>query len=261
MFIEEKPAFVRVSEPDAPLDCVWEGASDHIGPTETVTPLVDRLSGTTTCAQIALCAGVLLWGTWRLRGLTQVEHNLELAEAAFAYCVDWRYVDVDAGPKGRAPHQPPEQSAMMQLNRFMRAALSRDHFWDSFFQPVFETFHSANIVHHILKPEDRPGFDRWLDHGAERIKLHFPKPADEYREYETFDSDEAYNEFVAPHRGIAVPPQLLNPDFDFDPHQRTKLMAEFLVGLNPDKNRYLRKPEAMLELGFAGMPYQLGDRS
>lgn len=82
------PGYIPPSIIGAPLDFRWEGARDHIGPTETVTPLLDMLASTTMTAQIAMCAGVLTWGAWRLKGETEVEHNFELVEAAFAYMID-----------------------------------------------------------------------------------------------------------------------------------------------------------------------------
>jgi len=54
-----------------------------------------------------------------------------------------------------------------------------------------------------------------------------------------------------------VPPQLLDPTFDYHPDQREALVAGFLANLDPAHNRYLRTPEAMLDLGFTGTPYRL----
>lgn len=253
-----RPDFIPASIVGAPLDFLWEGAQAHIGPVEVVTPLMKRLGQGTGLAQVALCAGVLLWLTWRLREATEVDHNLELAEAAFAYCVDWRYIDVDAGPKGKAPEQPPALSAAKKVNSLMRRALNHETYWNSFYQPVGETFHSANIVNHILPRATQRVFEGWLLALADRVKTHFPRPSIEYREYSTFESEVAYDEFVAPMRGVAPPPQILDPSFAYEPQQRDRLLSEFLAELDPKRNRYLRTPEAMLELGFTGTPYKLG---
>jgi hypothetical protein len=249
------PSYVPPSIVGAPLNFHWEGASDHIGPVETVTPLLDLLAGTTTTAQIAMCAGILSWGAWRLKGHVEVEHNFELAEAAFAYVVDWRYVDRDAGPRGKAPDQPPALSAMKQLNRFMRLGLNQDKYWDSYFQPVWETFHSAHIVRHILPNAMRSDFESWLATLVGRIKSHWAKPDEEFRRKDTFPNAKEREQFISRHRGRPVPREILDPRFEYQEEDSPRLIGEFLARLNPQTNRYLRSPENMLALGFEGVPY------
>jgi hypothetical protein len=56
---------------------------------------------------------------------------------------------------------------------------------------------------------------------------------------------------------VAVADQLLDPDAACQPQQREELLAEFLAGLDPARNRYLRTPDAMKALGFTGTPYRL----
>jgi hypothetical protein len=253
----EIPSFVPPTIVDAPIDCKWGGAQEHIGPTETVTPLLLNLGRGNGLAQVAMCAGILLWLTWRLKTLTEVDHNLELAEAAFAYTIDWRYVNVDAGPKGKAPDQPPAVSAAKKVNSFMRRALDHEAHWHSFYTPVDSTFHSSHVVQHIMPKERRIDFERWLRAVSDRMHQYFPLPNIPQRDFETFESKAAYIEYCIPRRGIAVPPQLLDPSFDYQPSQREALLAEFLAQLDRGRNRYLRSPEDMLELGFVGTPYKL----
>ena len=112
MNLYERPSFIPASIVDAPIAFTWEGAQAHIGPVEMVTPLMKSLGQGTGLAQVAQCAGVLLWATWRLKKAANVDHNLELAEAAFAYGVDWRYIDRKAGPWQRGPMTPPWQPVL-----------------------------------------------------------------------------------------------------------------------------------------------------
>jgi hypothetical protein len=112
-------------------------------------------------------------------------------------------------------------------------------------------------VHHILPKSPRAAFDDWLVAVADRAHEFFPLPDLPYREYDTSEDDDAYNDYVAPRRGLAVPPQLLDPDAACQPQQREELLAEFLAGLDPARNRYLRTPDAMKALGFTGAPYRL----
>ncbi|MCE1174553.1 MAG: hypothetical protein LWW77_08110 [Propionibacteriales bacterium] len=253
----ERPDFIPADVVGAPIDCEWKGAQAHIGPVETLDPQLIRLGRATASAQVAMTAGILLWLTWRLKPLTEVDHNLELAEAAFAYTIDWRYLDVDAGPKGKAPDQPPELSAAKKVNSLMRQAVDADSYWNSFFTPVDKTFHSARVTRYILPKPHKVKFGAWLNELSERTYQHFPLPDLPQRDIREFESREACYAYRAPRRGVAIPPQLLDPSFDYQPEQREDLLREFLAGLDRSRNRYLRSPEAMRELGFVGEPYTL----
>ena len=253
----ERPNFIPEDLINLPSEFPWSGAQAHVGAVETLTPQLKMLGRCTGQAQIALCAGVLLWSAWRLKKSAEVDHNLELAEAAFAYTFDWRYVDVEAGPKGEVPDQPPALSASKKINSLMCQAMDYDRNWHSFYTQVGSTDHSANIIRYTLSEKHKKTFKVWLDSVAERAHRYFPLPNIEYRKFQTFSTEDAYNEFVAPRRGGAVPPQLIDPAFDYKPEDQEKYLAEFLENLNLNKNRYLRQPEEMIALGFTGIPYKL----
>jgi hypothetical protein len=251
------PSFIPAEIVDAPIDCKWESAREHIGPTETVTPLLKNLGRGNGLAQVAMCAGILLWLTWRLKSLTkEAGQSLELAEAAFAYTVDWRYVDLEAGTNWEAPDQPPADSATMKVNNFIFDTLDHDAHWSSFYTPVGSTFHTSHIVQHVIPKAHRRDFEQWLAAVSDRMAQHFPLPDLPERDFDSFDTEEEYDAYCAPRRGVAVPPQLLDPSFGYDPFQREKLVEQFLQGLDRSRNRFLRSPEAMLELGFVGTPYK-----
>jgi hypothetical protein len=251
------PSFIPAAIVDAPIDCAWEGAQAHIGPTETVTPLLLNLGRGNGLAQVAMCAGILLWLTWRLKTLADVSQNLELAEAAFAYTVDWRYLDLAAGANHQPPDQPPEKSATMKVTNFMFSTLNQKKQWHSFYTPVDSTFHSSHVVQHLMPKAHRRDFEGWLATVSDRMAKHFSLPDIPRREFNTFESKAAYVEYCAPRRGVAVPPQLLDPAFHYDPSQREALLKQFLAQLDRSRNRYLRSPQAMLDLGFEGTPYEL----
>jgi hypothetical protein len=257
MVSKHAPDYIPVSIVGAPLDFKWGGASEHIGPTETMTPLLDRLAGTTTTGQIAMCAGILTWGAWRFHGHLDVGCYLELADAAFAYMIDWRYLNTDITSQRRAPDQPPPVSAMMQLNLFMFRALSRQEFWDSYYQPVRETFHSTHIVRHVVPKTERATFDTWLDQLVDRIKAHWAKPDEAFRKKSTFASPLEREQFIARHRGLPVPQQILDPAFVYVEADRPQLLNDFLSRLQDSGNRYLHPATQMLQLGFQGTPYRV----
>jgi hypothetical protein len=54
-----------------------------------------------------------------------------------------------------------------------------------------------------------------------------------------------------------VPREAFDPDANYQPEQRRELLSKFLSGLEPTKNPYLRCPEEMKAMGFAGTPYQV----
>jgi hypothetical protein len=206
----------------------------------------------TTCATITLEAGILLWAAARLRGHTDIRDALDLTEAAFAYQIDFRYVDV--GSRREVPEQPAALSALAQVMRYTRLSLDPSRYWHDYYQPAREAFHSAHLVRHILPRSAQSEFAQWLQLVSARLHEVAPKQ-DDFREYDEFDSDEAYNAWVAPHRGLPLPPELLDPRYVYEPSTRQALVAGFVARLDPASNPYLRTAEAMRALGFDGEPY------
>lgn len=101
------PAFIADEVVGAPLDFKWNGPGEHVGPMETVTPLLERIGHKTSCGVWSLGAGVLLWGGWRLKGhAPEADAVIEVAEAMFMHQVDLRYLDRDAGPRVDRPESP-----------------------------------------------------------------------------------------------------------------------------------------------------------
>jgi hypothetical protein len=249
------PPFIPASITGTPLEFEWKGAREHIGPTETLTPLLKQLGSTTTCGQISMCAGILLWGAWRLKGATPIERYVELAEATFAYQVDWRYLNLEAEPLIPAPDQPPAVSAMTELNNFLVAAV-RDY-WISYYIPVAETFHSSHVVKHILPKKAAKDFQTWLLGLAERVREIAAKPDEPFKKKKEFPTEEAWKAFLAPHRGKPLPPDILDPAATVTKENRHDLVATFLAGLDWNNNRFLRPPEEMKASGFVGTPYRL----
>lgn len=254
MRFRDRPGFVPESV-QGPLDFAWRGARDHIGPTETVTPLLDMLAGTTTCGQLAMCAGILLWGSWRFKGQAEVEHNFELAEAAFAWHFNYRYVNTNRGPTGAPPDQPPAVSATMKLNGYMRQAMDPAQYWEKYYQPVRETFHAAHIVSHVLPKSAKKEFEAWLKEVVARVKRIASKPDEEFKKKKEFESVEAHQAFIARHRGAPIPPEILDLNVEVNESNRKNLNARFLAGLSPSDNRYLLRPEELSLLGVETIPY------
>lgn len=238
-----------------PLDVEWKGARQHFGPVEGVTPLIDRLASKTTCATVTLMVGVMCWGVNRLKHHVDQSWNFELAEASFASQVDWRYVDVDKGPGLKEPDQPPALSASLSLNRYLCQAMDGEKPWNSYFQPVMLLSHMVHVVRHILPNGFKQKFHDWLFMAVERLDAIAPKPATEYRGFKEFPDKAAYRAYCAPHRGeplsLRVLPSIQGELQTFDKQDS----LDSVLKMNPARNRYLRTPNEMSELGFSSQPY------
>jgi hypothetical protein len=251
-----RPRYVPEGLSDEPIGFVWKGATAHIGPAPPSGKLLDVVADKTTCATISIVVGIAYWSAWRLQRHAPTEELVDLAEAAFAYQVDWRYCNRDAAPPPDIPDKPPAISAIAKLTSFVRRSVDSERYWNDYYQPIDEAFHAAHIVNHILPKAHQKTFGAWLKAVSDRLAAIAPKPTG-FREYSEFKSDEEYNAWVAPHRGEPLPPEVLDPDFKYTAADREDLVGKFLKGLNPKKNRFLRTPETLLEMGFEGTPYKL----
>lgn len=251
----ELPVLRRTKLDTPPLAPGWKGARDHIGPVEAVTPLVRRLSGKTTCATVTMMSGVMLWGATRLRAFTETDWCFELADAAFAWQFDWRYVETTAEPYYQAPDEPTGESAAMTLDGFLRDSIDGEDPWTSFYQPIMKLFHMANVVNFILPHDARPVFENWLASASDRLDAIAAAPDLEVRERADFDSKEAAQAYRAPRRGAPLPPLVLDLDADIAGVDLDAEARRFLASLDPGKNRFLRSPAELADLGFQGAAY------
>jgi len=252
------PPYVPVSLRQAPIDFEWRGAERHAGPVNAKTPLLNRLDNTTLCGQLTLCAGLLNWAAVRLMAHThEAADALELAEAAFAYQIDWRYADPRAGGVRTAPDDPPALSALMEVAVYLWRSMDKAAYWDSYYAPVRQTFHAAHVVKHLMPAAQRPAFIHWFEQAIDRVQTHARAPEESPRARTDFATEQDWQQFIARHRGKALPQELLDTAVPYDDAQRDTLLAGFLARLQGSGNRYLRTPEAMRRLGFKGVPYQL----
>ncbi|MCA9683812.1 MAG: hypothetical protein KC457_16550 [Myxococcales bacterium] len=201
----DDPAFDQ-----SPLAPGWEGPLAHIGPVQTVTPLVDMLSGKTTCATVTLLSGVLLWGARRLQSFTETDFLYELAAAAFAWQHDWRSFVASAEPYTEAPDEPIAESAAFTIDAFLRDSIEGEKPWHSFYQPIMPLFHMANVVNFILPSELRGPFEEWLVGACGRLDIIARAPAMAVPNFADFPGKAAYRAHCAPRRGRPLPPTVLD---------------------------------------------------
>lgn len=251
-----RPAFLPDALSQPSPEFAWRGAGRHGGPANAVTPLLEKLDMLTNCGQITLCAGVLAWAAARLEGSTTLGASaLELAQAAFAFQIDGRYVDRDAGDVHKPVDEPPAQSALMEVMSYQRTALNREKYLKGYYAPIMQTFHASHITQRVMGPEHRPAFVAWFEQAIERVQRFARRPSEPFRQKREFPTYEAYLAFIAPHRGPALPPELLDPAVPYAAQDREALVAAFVATLDWRRNRYLRAPDAMRALGFVGTPY------
>lgn len=248
------PKYIPEAIIGAPIDFPWEGRRAHAGPMQTVTKLLNRLASTTTCGQLTMCAGILEWAAWRLYGHLPIDNTLHFCDAAFAYQVDQRYADADAGDIRKPPPGPPELAALMEISGYLWSAMGPD-FATSYFQPIPDTFHAAHVTRHITPKAHRKAFDQWLAALSDRVHAVAPKPDEEFKKKKEFASPEQHQAFLARHWGAPLPRQILDPEAIATPAE--PLIQAFLAGLDWQANPYLRSPDQMRELGFPGQPYTL----
>ena len=240
-----------------PLDFIWHGPQHHLGPMETVNKMFDLIASKTTCGMLTQAAGIISWGTWRLQGHTDIKILLQMVEGSFAFQVHPHYVDRKGAPTPKPPEQPPARSASAKLQSLLREGLNASKYWHDYYQPIDSAFHSAYLVRHIMPKDKKKIFSKWLEGMLARIKEIAPKPDEEPVEDEDELSAEERAAYYARHWGEALPPQVLDLEFDYQQNMRKELVNRFLNELDWQESPFLRSPKEMKKLGFRGTPYQL----
>lgn len=236
----------------------WWGRDEHTGSTRYATPLLERLDLKTSNAFVVLCAGIVSWGAARLQGhCADTKTAEQLAEAALAYQVDWRYVDRDAIDVAIPRDAPPQQAALLELCIFLWRCLNHDKYWDNYYAPILETFHAAHLTRHMLPRTFKPAYSQWLAAVIDRLDLLAPKPDEDPASRADFETEAAWRAFIDRHRGRPLPPDVLDLQRTVAVADLDGLMDAWLRRLDWATNPFLRSPEQMHALGFTGLPYSL----
>ncbi|MCA9469789.1 MAG: hypothetical protein KC643_30690 [Nitrospira sp.] len=241
----------------APLDFVWKGALDHIGPVETVNKMFNLIGYKTTCGILTQAAGIISWGAWRLKGHTDVSVLLQMIEASFAFQVHPHYVNRNGVDTWEPKDEPAAKSAADELQVLLWEGLNTKKWWNDYYQPFDSAFHSAYLVRHIMPKNKKKVFSKWLEAILARIKEIAPKPDEEPVEDEDVLTPEELAAYYARHWGAALPPEVLDLEYDYQPSKREELVDRFLHQLDWRENPFLRSPEAIKKMGFKGTPYKL----
>jgi len=237
---------------DAPAKFPWKGKGAHYGP-EQGTKLHTAFQKLTVCAEATVCALVEEWLLWRLSSATDAQPWLDHVDATLAWEIDPRYRDENA-VKFRV-----DTSANQAIrDAVMCVGLATDdRFWESPATADDKAAAVVSVTRQTLEGKLLRSFNTWLEFALTRAAKLDPKPKAKRPRRKDFDSDEQYYEASRPYFGRALPREALDPNTDYTPSDREKLLRSFLEGLDWKKNRFLRSPEKMKKLGFKGTPYKL----
>lgn len=101
---------------------------------------------------------------------------------------------------------------------------------------------------YLLPDELKPTFQQWFTSALEKLEKYTPKLST------TGEYEDIFDEHWAENRGLPVPPQLLDPEFNYQPEKNTELVKKFLDNLNHENN-YINDPDDLIENGFQGKPF------
>lgn len=214
----------------APITYKWGGTDAY---NRDKPDLLFRFEDVSVRCVLALAAGISEWIVWRLDGLSSYRAPLLFIEAVWAgviapeYTLGW---DWEREPPLKGPvERPLFHTCELLLDVFNHC--DPDGAGSASQWSVYLTF----LARHVM-PGTKP-FDTWLRAALERMAKLYPRQQDDPL-------------------GEPVSREALEVDRPFDKSQASALLDEFLKGLDPRRNPYLRPSKQMLVQGFRGTPYR-----
>jgi hypothetical protein len=231
--IPEYIAAARVQE--GPLKA-WNDADPRGAYGDEVPRLARMVVRISDRGSMLLAAALAEWVAFRLQPHSPERLLFDYIDAVRACVVDLAYTDVEANPEQslhwkdwKGPVRGPMAAAARKLGEVVEQ-VELEEPSDS------DVVYLANLVEHTLA--DVKPFRKWRNWAIDRLL-----------ELASIDDDRPL--------GDPLPIEMLNPSGGFDPGQSRKLLREFLAGLDPKTNRWLRTPAQMKKAGFKGKPYEL----
>lgn len=219
---------------DAPVKHPWDDREkvDYYG---NESPLLqNKIARLTRRAAVAIAAGFAGWVAFRFSKLSDDPMLQRFLDAAWAGIVDWRYINLQAGPRNtlsskdwQGPVRGPIFSTAVLLQNTLESGRRET-------PCAAHASYVSNLAEHVLsKPAP---FKAWRKVIIDRLdRFHGYNPEDR--------------------TGLPVPREVLDPDYDYDPKGDAELIRAFLKGLDPSKNPFLVAPDEMIKAGFQGKPY------
>jgi len=212
---------VRAGVVDAPLAHVWNDRDPMLAYAAWDDRISHALGATTHRGVIALAAGFAEWIAWRLSKATDVTLLLDKIEALWAGIADWRHLKTRGwferigglGPPSewQGPARGPVWAASDLLDAIVNLTLRGE-----FARP--EAASLSKLVTLVL-PAPRP-FRTWRKAAIARVAAVYP-----------WAKDDAL--------GPPIAREILELDRPYRAEDATELIASFLAGLDPGRNRFL----------------------
>jgi hypothetical protein len=214
----------------APVTYKWAGTDAY---NRDNVDLLFRFEDISIRGVLALAAGISEWIAWRLEGLAPIQSTLQFVEAVWAgdiapqYTIAW---DWECEPPFEGSTQRPLfhtcELLLHVFNHSDRAGAGSASQW---------AVYLAYLARHVLPTPKR--FETWLQAALDRLEMLYPRGEEDPL-------------------GEPVPRGALEVDQQFDPAKAPAFLDAFLRSLDPNANRFLRKPTDMVALGFGGRPYR-----
>ena len=237
---------------ELPAKFPWNGTGLHYGP-EQGTKLHTAFQKLTVCSQATVCALVEEWLVWRLSSSIDAERFLHHVDSVLAWEIDFRYRD-ESSLKLRK--DTPTNQALRDTVWMVQLSTA-DELWKHPAVADDKAAAAVSVTRQTLTGKQLKAFNTWLDFAVGRAAKLGSRPKHKRPRRTDCESDDEYFEATRPYVGQALPREALDPDADYQPEQREKLLARFVEGLDWKKSPFLRSPDKMKKLGFKRTPYKL----
>lgn len=250
----ERFDFISPTVSNGDMTRPWSKFSDHIGPTEHVTPLGERVAGKTYCGLLSLAAGTTAWCAHRMSGKTDVSSLFHLVEVIFAFQNDWRYFDRAKLPFTKVPSEPMERSFIVGVEMAVRNFLNPKIFWKSGRVPDTPVFHLSHVVGYIMPKSEFKKFESWFYAASDRLDELAKRPLQRVLPKGDYQGKDREADLFACH-GVPFPPDVLDVSKPFEMDERENNVMAFLASLDWERNPFLASPTDMRDAGYKGEPY------
>jgi hypothetical protein len=256
--VREPPRYIRESGiVGAPLSFKWSDKSDHIGPLEGGSAVDDEIFPIDHCGVVALGAALEEWAVWRFDGKIDTQRYLFQVDAIRAWPIHRLYFK---GPREvEWVDEPPVDAAMSRIEDLAIGSASKKFIEFPAKLPMNQV-HQTFVLRHVIPKASRKAFDAWFKVVVRRLAQFAPRPKEPMKEFDDYPDEAAYDLAQRPFFGAPVPPEIVDPDFEYESSMREPLLDKFLKSLDYKVNPFLRSPDELKEGGFEGTPYRLGKK-
>ncbi|GJH29933.1 hypothetical protein [Caballeronia novacaledonica] len=214
-----------------PVGYTWRGDADY---NRESRALSEKLHAMSRRASLACAASMTQWGVARLQHLSDFQAPQQMIEAAWAANVHPLYCKIPAVYEFNERKGPVD--GVLRIFKDLLEDVIRRYDTPNGMNVPGGTVYVYFLARHVM-PDKKP-FDKWLKWAIERMIALYP-----------FSRDDPIGE--------PIPHEALDPDFDFRKEEAPELLNEFMRGLDPSTNHYLRTPDEMVADGFQGTPYSV----